>query len=224
MLLAMSLMRQNRQERLLLFGTRYFPASLSREAVVGLSKLGDDTATLLRWAMSRTNANADRSAYTAMGALDVLEQESRKSAEVLVRQILQMGVGPSRGRGASGDHGPRRSPGRAGSGCHAAESCAVRREATASSMDPRPAGSPVAAGADGDSLFLGPADGPLDVLRWRCTSAAVWQAGIVPLWNPYVYGGMPLLGHPDWGVLYPFNLWLGAAPPLLFLAWNRLFT
>ncbi|MHB2016308.1 MAG: hypothetical protein ACYCW6_05105 [Candidatus Xenobia bacterium] len=91
-LLAMSLMRQNRQERLLLFGTRYFPASLCREAVVGLSQLGDDTATLLRWAMSRTNVDADRSAYTALGALDVLEQESRKSAEVLVRQILQMGV------------------------------------------------------------------------------------------------------------------------------------
>ncbi|MHB2016309.1 MAG: hypothetical protein ACYCW6_05110 [Candidatus Xenobia bacterium] len=48
-------------------------------------------------------------------------------------------------------------------------------------------------------------------------------SGHLPLWNPYIYGGMPLIGHPDWGIFYPFNLWVGVVPPLLFLAWNALF-
>ena len=32
------------------------------------------------------------------------------------------------------------------------------------------------------------------------------QAGHLPLWNPYVSGGVPWLGQPQTGVLYPGNL------------------
>ena len=46
------------------------------------------------------------------------------------------------------------------------------------------------------------------------------RAGHLPLWNPYMYSGMPLFAQPQAGVLDPIN-WIylfGATPRLLTLA------
>jgi len=36
--------------------------------------------------------------------------------------------------------------------------------------------------------------------------AESWRQGTIPLWNPYVFGGMPAIGDIQAGVLYPLNL------------------
>ncbi len=36
--------------------------------------------------------------------------------------------------------------------------------------------------------------------------ADLWRAGVVPLWNPYLHGGMPLLGDPAAAGFYPTSL------------------
>ena len=43
------------------------------------------------------------------------------------------------------------------------------------------------------------------------------RAGEFPLWNPYIYGGHPLLASLQPGVLYPLN-W-----PLIFLPFDAAF-
>lgn len=40
----------------------------------------------------------------------------------------------------------------------------------------------------------------------RVLAAAQWQSGQVPLWNPYVLSGFPLLAEGQVGVLYPLNV------------------
>jgi hypothetical protein len=37
-------------------------------------------------------------------------------------------------------------------------------------------------------------------------AAAWWTRGIVPLWNPYLFGGMPFVGDIQAGLFYPLNL------------------
>jgi hypothetical protein len=88
-LLAVSLMRQNRQDRLALFGVRHFPDGLAREAVVALAELGDDLPTLLRWAVTR-GGKSERSTASALGALDVLEKDRNLATDSVARTILQL--------------------------------------------------------------------------------------------------------------------------------------
>lgn len=91
-LLAVSLMRQNRQDRLALFGVRQFPDKLARESVVALAELGDDVPTLLRWAMTR-GGKSERSTSAALGALDVMEKDrSLAGSDTVARTILQLAL------------------------------------------------------------------------------------------------------------------------------------
>jgi len=37
-------------------------------------------------------------------------------------------------------------------------------------------------------------------------AAAWWTRGVIPLWNPYLFGGMPFVGDIQSGIFYPLNL------------------
>src|ERR1035437_2535636 len=43
-------------------------------------------------------------------------------------------------------------------------------------------------------------------IYWRAFTADQLRHGHLPLWNPYVFCGMPFLGWAQSGVLYPLNL------------------
>lgn len=47
-------------------------------------------------------------------------------------------------------------------------------------------------------------------------AARAWRAGRLPLWNPYLFAGAPLLANSQVGVFYPLNwpLWLLSGPTL----------
>jgi hypothetical protein len=51
------------------------------------------------------------------------------------------------------------------------------------------------------------------VLPWFQLQAREWHAGRIPLWDPYVWVGQPLIGQAQPGVAYPLN-WLLFALPL----------
>lgn len=51
------------------------------------------------------------------------------------------------------------------------------------------------------------------VLPWYQFQAGEWQAGRLPLWDPYLWSGQPLAGQAQPGVFYPLN-WLLYALPL----------
>lgn len=63
-------------------------------------------------------------------------------------------------------------------------------------------------------VLLGPGDGVLMFLPLRVFAAQAWQAGELPLWNPWVFSGFPLLAAMTAGVFFPFNaaflLWSAA--------------
>ncbi len=42
--------------------------------------------------------------------------------------------------------------------------------------------------------------------NWYVLTRRLWQSGTVPLWNPYNYGGHPLLANSQSAVFYPINL------------------
>ena len=50
------------------------------------------------------------------------------------------------------------------------------------------------------------------VLPWFQLQAAEWHAGRIPLWDPYVWVGQPLIGQAQPGVAYPLNWLLFALP------------
>ncbi|HEX5705676.1 MAG TPA: hypothetical protein VFX96_00155, partial [Pyrinomonadaceae bacterium] len=54
-------------------------------------------------------------------------------------------------------------------------------------------------------VFLTPDDGTIFNVPLRVAAARVLTGGSLPLWNPYVFGGMPLLGAAQGGVLFPLN-------------------
>lgn len=56
-------------------------------------------------------------------------------------------------------------------------------------------------------LVLCPDDGAVQNLPYRLLAANLVLDGHLPLWNPYIFGGMPLLGAMQGGVLFPLN-WL----------------
>lgn len=59
--------------------------------------------------------------------------------------------------------------------------------------------------------------------------AAAMKSGTLPLWNPYSFGGYPLVGYPQYGLLYPVNwiFWLwpygGPAYSVVGYAWKFVF-
>ncbi|HYN86321.1 MAG TPA: YfhO family protein [Pyrinomonadaceae bacterium] len=54
-------------------------------------------------------------------------------------------------------------------------------------------------------LFLVPADGVVFNVPLRVAAARVVAGGSLPLWNPYVFAGLPLLGAAQGGLLFPLN-------------------
>lgn len=60
---------------------------------------------------------------------------------------------------------------------------------------------------------LAPADGLGAYLPYRLAAAAAWWQGELPSWNPYMWGGMPLLGALQAGVLFPGNWPFLLLPP-----------
>ncbi len=54
-------------------------------------------------------------------------------------------------------------------------------------------------------LVLGPDDGMLFNVPLRVAAAQIVWSGYLPLWNPYIFGGMPLLAAAQGGLLFPLN-------------------
>jgi hypothetical protein len=54
-------------------------------------------------------------------------------------------------------------------------------------------------------LVLSPDDGVIFNVPLRAVVANLIHAGYVPLWNPYMFSGMPLFGAAQAGVLFPLN-------------------
>ena len=54
-------------------------------------------------------------------------------------------------------------------------------------------------------LIISPDDGVIFNIPMRVVAANMVHAGHVPLWNPYMFGGMPLFGAAQAGVLFPLN-------------------
>jgi Bacterial membrane protein YfhO len=54
-------------------------------------------------------------------------------------------------------------------------------------------------------LVLSPDDGILQNVPLRIVAAQLVRSGSFPLWNPYIFGGMPLLGAAQGGLLFPLN-------------------
>lgn len=62
-------------------------------------------------------------------------------------------------------------------------------------------------------LLLLQGDGWTGNLGFRVLTAKLLTQGILPLWNPYLFGGMPLLADLSAGVLYPVHWLLVWLPP-----------
>src|SRR5690349_9185089 len=56
-----------------------------------------------------------------------------------------------------------------------------------------------------EGRVLCPADGFLQNVPFRVAAAQILRAGHLPLWNPYIFGGMPLFATAQVGILYPLN-------------------
>jgi hypothetical protein len=54
-------------------------------------------------------------------------------------------------------------------------------------------------------LVLGPDDGMLFNVPLRVAAAQMVRSGHLPLWNPYIFGGMPMLAAAQGGFLFPLN-------------------
>lgn len=54
-------------------------------------------------------------------------------------------------------------------------------------------------------ITLCPDDGLLFNVPLRTTAAAIFLDGNLPLWNPYMFGGMPLFASAQGGLLFPLN-------------------
>jgi hypothetical protein len=55
------------------------------------------------------------------------------------------------------------------------------------------------------NLIISPDDGVIFNIPMRVLVANLIHAGYLPLWNPYMFGGMPLFGAAQAGVLFPLN-------------------
>jgi hypothetical protein len=54
---------------------------------------------------------------------------------------------------------------------------------------------------------LCPDDGLLQNVPFRAAAAQIIRAGHLPLWDPYIFSGMPLLATAQVGIFYPLNWW-----------------
>src|SRR5687768_15080232 len=54
-------------------------------------------------------------------------------------------------------------------------------------------------------LIISPDDGVIFNIPLRAAAANLVRAGYLPLWNPYIFCGMPLHGAAQAGVLFPLN-------------------
>jgi hypothetical protein len=54
-------------------------------------------------------------------------------------------------------------------------------------------------------LILAPDDGVLFNVPLRVAVANMIRSGYLPLWNPYIFGGVPLHGAAQAGILFPLN-------------------
>jgi len=54
-------------------------------------------------------------------------------------------------------------------------------------------------------IILCPDDGLIFNVPLRVAAARMALDGHLPLWNPYIFGGMPLLGSAQGGLLFPLN-------------------
>jgi hypothetical protein len=55
------------------------------------------------------------------------------------------------------------------------------------------------------NLIISPDDGVIFNIPLRVAAAHIIRAGHLPLWNPYIFSGMPLFGAAQAGVLFPLN-------------------
>src|SRR5882724_1300215 len=55
------------------------------------------------------------------------------------------------------------------------------------------------------SKVLCPDDDLLQNVPFRVAAAHLMRSGYLPLWNPYIFSGMPLLATAQVGILYPLN-------------------
>ncbi len=64
-------------------------------------------------------------------------------------------------------------------------------------------------------LIISPDDGVIFNIPLRAATANLIRAGYLPLWNPYLFSGMPLHGAAQAGVLFPLNwFYLVASVPV----------
>ena len=54
-------------------------------------------------------------------------------------------------------------------------------------------------------LVVSPDDGILQNVPFRVAAAQIVRSGHLPIWNPYIFSGMPLLGAAQGGILFPLN-------------------
>ncbi|HSE21920.1 MAG TPA: YfhO family protein [Pyrinomonadaceae bacterium] len=57
------------------------------------------------------------------------------------------------------------------------------------------------------SLVLAPDDGVIFNVPLRTAAAQIVKNGSIPLWNPFIFSGMPLHGSIQAGLLFPLNWW-----------------
>ncbi|MFZ1220154.1 MAG: hypothetical protein WAO00_12735, partial [Chthoniobacterales bacterium] len=62
-------------------------------------------------------------------------------------------------------------------------------------------------------LFISPDDGVIQNIPFRVAIANQLHAGSLPLWNPSLFCGMPILGAAQAGVLFPLNWFYLVANP-----------
>jgi hypothetical protein len=55
------------------------------------------------------------------------------------------------------------------------------------------------------ALVISPDDGVIQNIPLRVAAAAIVRGGNLPLWNPYIFSGMPLHGAAQAGLLFPLN-------------------
>lgn len=63
-------------------------------------------------------------------------------------------------------------------------------------------------------LLLAPGDGLGYYFPIRVAAAEAWRAGELPFWNPYAFGGTPLMASLQGGVFYPGNWFFALLPPV----------
>ena len=64
-------------------------------------------------------------------------------------------------------------------------------------------------------IVISPDDGVIFNIPLRVAAANLIRAGHFPLWNPYIFSGMPLHGAAQAGLLFPLNwFYLISSPPV----------